>query len=219
MAINPELQKYLDGEIGLDALSPAMRAEADRLSAAFASFHDDHVHAPSWLENRIMVSLPPAPRAPWHQRMLAFVLRPRTVRIRPISLGLAGAVAVLALMLPGRTPIREQGSGADIGGDPQVVAGTVQNPVIYVQFVFAAGAESRSVSIAGDFNGWEPGSIEMRDPDGDGVWTALVGLNPGVHKYMFVVDGKTWVTDPNADRHVDDGFGMRNAVLSVAAQT
>jgi hypothetical protein len=33
---------------------------------------------------------------------------------------------------------------------------------------------------------------------------------------MFVVDGEKWITDPQADRYVDDGFGMRNAVLSIA---
>ncbi len=31
---------------------------------------------------------------------------------------------------------------------------------------------------------------------------------------MFVVDGE-WVTDPQADRYVDDGFGNRNALIEV----
>jgi hypothetical protein len=32
---------------------------------------------------------------------------------------------------------------------------------------------------------------------------------------MFVVDGEVWVTDPRAERYVDDGFGMRNALIAV----
>lgn len=211
MTINRELQAHLDGEIGRDALSPALRAEADRLNAAFDSVRQEPVRAPSWLENRIMVSLPTAPRAPWHQRVLSAALRPRTVRIRPITVGFASAFAALALVLlnaraPHATELRT----------PVV---TAQSPVVYVQFVFAAAESARTVSVAGDFNGWQPDAIEMRDPDGDGVWTALVGVQPGVHKYMFVVDGEHWVTDPNAERHIDDGFGHRNAVLSIAAHT
>jgi len=44
-----------------------------------------------------------------------------------------------------------------------------------------------------------------------------VPVLPGVHEYMFIVNGDTWVTDPRADRYVDDGFGNRNAVLAVAS--
>lgn len=208
MTIHPELQRYLDGEIARAALPPELQAEADRLTAAFASLQDDDAQPPSWLETRIMALLPAAPRAPWHQRILAAVLRPRTVRIRPLSAGLAAAaVAALAIVLS--IPRAQQ--------EPVSIAAT-DDTIVYVQFVFAAAEGSQSVAIAGDFNGWQPDAMEMRDPDGDGVWTALVGLKPGVHKYMFVVDGQ-WVTDPNAERHVDDGFGMRNAVLSVAAQS
>jgi hypothetical protein len=51
--------------------------------------------------------------------------------------------------------------------------------------------------------------------DGDGVWTGAVPLPPGLHKYMFLIDGKEWVTDPHAERYYDDGYGMRNAVITV----
>ena len=87
---------------------------------------------------------------------------------------------------------------------------------VYVQFVFAA-ENAQSVAVAGDFNQWQPTTGELRDADGDGVWTALVAVDPGLHKYMFVVDGEEWVTDPRADSYVDDGFGMRNALIAVAA--
>ena len=85
-----------------------------------------------------------------------------------------------------------------------------------MQFVFAA-ENAQSVAVAGDFNQWQPTTGELRDADGDGVWTALVAVDPGLHKYMFVVDGEEWVTDPRADSYVDDGFGMRNALIAVAA--
>jgi 1,4-alpha-glucan branching enzyme len=97
------------------------------------------------------------------------------------------------------------------------VAQSVGNgaPVVYVQFIFAA-QDAQTVAVAGDFNSWQTDGIALRDADGDGVWTGLVALRPGQHKYMFIVNGKEWVTDPGAERYVDDGFGMRNAVINVA---
>ena len=52
-------------------------------------------------------------------------------------------------------------------------------------------------------------SVNGRQVDG------LIALRPGMHKYMFVVNGERWVTDPEAERYVDDGFGMRNAVIAI----
>jgi 1,4-alpha-glucan branching enzyme len=74
------------------------------------------------------------------------------------------------------------------------------------------------VAVAGDFDGWE-GSHDLADPDEDGIWTGRVPLRPGVHAYMFLIDGSTWMTDPQAQRYAEDGFGNRNAVLAVTAPT
>jgi 1,4-alpha-glucan branching enzyme len=86
---------------------------------------------------------------------------------------------------------------------------------VYVQFMLDAPGAS-SVSVAGDFSEWEP-SFTLEDVDGDGVWTGRVPVQPGVHTYMFLIDGTEWRTDPRADRYRDDGFGNRNAVLAVAS--
>jgi 1,4-alpha-glucan branching enzyme len=90
----------------------------------------------------------------------------------------------------------------------------VTQAVVYVQFVLdAPGAVS--VAVSGDFNEWDRGAHRLDDPDGDGVWTGRVPVRPGIHEYMFVIDGERWVTDPGAQRYADDGFGNRNAVLAV----
>ncbi len=92
-------------------------------------------------------------------------------------------------------------------------AGPAARATVYVQFMVQAPGAS-SVAVAGDFTEWSP-QLALEDADGDGVWTGRVPLRPGVHEYMFVVDGSEWMTDPNADRYADDGFGNRNAVLVV----
>jgi len=75
--------------------------------------------------------------------------------------------------------------------------------------------KTHTVAIAGDFNSWNPGDNLLEDPDGDGIWTGTLKLKPGRYEYMFVLDGKKWVPDPNALRYVKDGFGNKNAILEI----
>ncbi|HDK27842.1 MAG TPA: hypothetical protein ENG48_12245 [Candidatus Atribacteria bacterium] len=71
------------------------------------------------------------------------------------------------------------------------------------------------VAIAGDFNGWNPQANLLEDPDGDGIWTGTLNLEPGKYEYMFVLDGEKWLPDPNALRYAKDGFGNKNAILEI----
>ena len=74
--------------------------------------------------------------------------------------------------------------------------------------------DAEYVMIAGDFNDWDPESLEMYEV-GDGWWEAVLELEPGVYQYKFVVNGEEWESDPNAFAYVDDGFGGKNSVLEV----
>ena len=72
-----------------------------------------------------------------------------------------------------------------------------------------------TVAIAGDFNDWNPKANILEDPEGDGIWTGTLKLEPGRYEYMFVLDGEKWLPDPNALRYVKDGFGNKNAILEI----
>lgn len=56
---------------------------------------------------------------------------------------------------------------------------------------------ARSVSIAGDFNGWNPGANPLeRDPNG--LWHVRVPVEGiAMLRYKLVVDGDRWIEDPN----------------------
>ncbi|GAJ02118.1 unnamed protein product, partial [marine sediment metagenome] len=85
-----------------------------------------------------------------------------------------------------------------------------------VQFSLRSGdSKVHTVAIAGDFNGWNPQSNILEDPEGDGIWTGTLKLEPGRYEYMFVMDGEKWFPDPNALRYVKDGFGNKNAILEI----
>ena len=75
--------------------------------------------------------------------------------------------------------------------------------------------KAHTVAIAGDFNNWDPQTNTLEDPEGDGIWTGTLNLEPGRYEYMFVMDGEKWFPDPNALRYVKDGFGNKNAILEI----
>jgi 1,4-alpha-glucan branching enzyme len=74
-------------------------------------------------------------------------------------------------------------------------------------------ADASSVVVAGDFNGWSPTAHPMRRA-GD-MWTSVIALPPGEYLFMYIVDGTSWMTPPNAAEVVPDGFGGRNGKVVV----
>jgi 1,4-alpha-glucan branching enzyme len=63
----------------------------------------------------------------------------------------------------------------------------------------------KSVHLAGEFNNWADNqdgrvtstSAALEGPDENGVWKLAIPLAPGQHAYQFVIDGSTWIQDPN----------------------
>ncbi len=106
-----------------------------------------------------------------------------------------------------------------VGSAGAVWAGEAAPPVAVeggVLFTFAARGV-RSVHLAGEFNGWDPGALPMSDDDGDGVWEVVVDLQPSrTYQYKFVVNGgEYWKEDPTNPYTVDDGYGGYNTVVSL----
>lgn len=85
---------------------------------------------------------------------------------------------------------------------------------VMMRFVYIDN-EAESVAVAGDFSDWEPISLNRQTINGDIAWTGIVPLPRGEHHYMFIKDDEQWATDPLAHRHVDDGFGNKNAVINL----
>ena len=201
-----EIHRHLDGEIPFDALPHEDRVVVDEWDRMVGSFRQSAPEGsmPPWIEQGVMAEIATLPERGVLGRMLHWVVSPAPVRISPLAAGLVAASVVLAVLLPGSgvTP-----------PDPGPVAGGDGVEVVYVQFLLEAPSAT-SVAVAGDFTDWQP-SFTLDDLDGDGVWSGRVPISPGVHGYMFVIDETEWMTDPNAGRYQDDGFGNRNAVLAV----
>lgn len=163
-------------------------------------------------EDRLQEALPalrrPAPEG-FAERVMARVAErpsrpgtaPRAVFFRhwmmPAAAGAAAAVLVMTglRILPG-PPAAPRAEAA------------------VVQFVFHAPG-ARQVELVGDFTDWQAGRILLEGPDAAGRWTTRVALPAGRHEYLFLVDGRSWQTDPLAQVRRPDGFGNLNAVMNL----
>ncbi len=158
--------------------------------------------------------LNPPPLCLW-QRLWATVTAPRT-----LEWNMAGALAaacVVAVAVGGLftlVPERIVEVPVTAGPAQTVAVVTNQEPKVLVRLVLLQPS-AHSVSVAGDFNGWNPAQTPLERSDG-GMWTATIPLKPGRYQYMFVIDGKQWMADPLAAEEATDGFGAQNAVLDVA---
>ena len=72
-------------------------------------------------------------------------------------------------------------------------------------------APSGTVSIAGDFNNWQPAPMQREG----GEWIVRLALMPGVYHYTFRSATGEWFVPPSAAGRRDDGLGGYVAVLVV----
>ena len=133
------------------------------------------------------------------RRTLAALARPRTPAAPRWTVGLAAAAL---LVLAGR-----------FGWPAGTEATPAAAPLVPVRFVLATDAER--VSVVGDFNGWDPEATPMARVRNAKLWEVDADLEVGRTEYAFVLDGHTWIPDPNAPLAPASEFGASNSVLTV----
>lgn len=203
---------YLEGRIRRSDLTPSEAREADAAARVLSEVRAlvEAREAPD-LRRSVMSRIAGSSTAraelvrSW-PGWLAVLLTPRDVsfRFRPVY-GVFAAIAVAGL-------IGVSGYVRPLTESPRE-SGAVDSPQLFVQFRLQA-PEAMTVRLAGTFTDWQP-RYELHE-SAPGVWTITVPLAPGVHDYVFVVDGQQWVPDPLAPQ-VDDGFGGRNSRIALLA--
>lgn len=194
--LDPLVLRVLDGDLPLEELPPALRAEAEAARRVFGTADRAPVALSPGFDARVMAAVRSrGVRRGAVRRAVAWLGAPREVRVvvRPWMAGvLAAAAALVVLVARPEAPAT--------GG-------------VSVRFVLQA-PEAQTVALAGTFNQWDSEVTPLVRSDG-GLWTATLVLPAGEHEYAFVVDGERWVPDPAAPG-VDDGFGRRNSVLTLS---
>lgn len=177
------------------------RACAARLAAArlLADGGALRREPPAWLTARVGQRLLPGREAGLR------ALGGRLGAPRPRASGLRWAAVPLAAVL----------AAALTFGLTTYLRRPAEEQVVTVRLMFAAPGAG-SVSVVGDWNGWDPERDRLRDPDGDGVWEIRLRLRRGQEaRYQFLVDGERWLDDPRAPLRVEDGFGGTSSVLQI----
>lgn len=70
------------------------------------------------------------------------------------------------------------------------------------------------IGVIGAFNGWDTAAHPMADPDGDGIYQALVPVPPGRYSYQIYVDGRV-VNDPYNPLTLFDADGRERSVAEL----
>jgi len=203
--LNPYVDQVLDAESTQQVEEhlkscPTCQAEYLRLKEMVASLNFlPQVSAPQNLTQNIMAKISQEEiQSSWMGRFKRQISFPR------LSFRLVGAVAAAALVVFFAFTF--------IFNTPDT------SPICSAEVQFSlriSDSKAHTVAIAGDFNGWDPQANILKDPEGDGIWTGTLKLEPGRYEYMFVMDGEKWFPDPNAFRYVKDGFGNKNAILEI----
>jgi 1,4-alpha-glucan branching enzyme len=83
-------------------------------------------------------------------------------------------------------------------------------------FAYAsAGPSLTSVHLSGTFNAWADPGLPLAYDGPSQTWQLSLELAGGNYAYKFVLDGKTWVADPNNPEQESDTFGGVNSLLTV----
>jgi hypothetical protein len=92
---------------------------------------------------------------------------------------------------------------------PVLTRDMISSPFRYV------GAEAlQSVAIAGDFNGWSATANPM-EKTALNEWRASIPLRNGRYRYKLVLDGSTWIADPESPLFESDPYGGKNSIREI----
>lgn len=78
-----------------------------------------------------------------------------------------------------------------------------------VTFSLPIDESTPSISVVGDFNGWQPGKHELT-PRRNGIRSVTLTLPSGTHHFRYLGTGGVWLDDVEAD-----GIDSQGSVLVV----
>ena len=98
--------------------------------------------------------------------------------------------------------------------------GTPETPAaragaVDVTFALPADVNAGTVALCGEFNDWSAEDTWL-ERGSDGSWRATVALEPRrSYRYRYLLDGRRWENDRQADRYVPNAHGSVDSVVSV----
>jgi 1,4-alpha-glucan branching enzyme len=89
-----------------------------------------------------------------------------------------------------------------------------RDDLVRVTFELPATVWAESVSLVGDFNGWDPAALPMARGRNQESWHATIELQRGrEYQFRYLINGSQWCNDWDADRYVPNPYGGDNSVV------
>lgn len=179
---------YIDNELDLDEKLDFVDA-----IAADRTFHQETcclIEQEKMLRGNMVLSAPPAPTISLARR---FSMTRHTWR--PALVGFGAALVLLAAILHLYMP-------------PTQIAIT-SSPHRFVLYL----PDVKEAAIVGTFTGWSP--VPMEQVGNTGYWSLDINLQPGEHRYSYLVEDKTLIADPTVRKKEYDDFGGANSIITI----
>ncbi len=81
-----------------------------------------------------------------------------------------------------------------------------------VTFLLPKEIKAQEVTVAGEFNNWDPTATPLKKVKG--VWKTTLKLKNGQEfQYRYFVNGTEWVNDWEADKYVPNQIDGENSVV------
>lgn len=228
--INEELfRRYLDGDLSSEEETRALHMIAEdeemrellsferTLFQTFSGEPDPEsftvpANFSDSVMDRIAQKQPEAKKEKQESGVILSLFKPKNIAIRPVYA--MAAILLLSFgfgyMLLNESEQEMFASAYETEASAQLVSETESE--VWIRFVYF-DEDAESIEVAGDFSDWDPVALSREFVGDKQVWTGLIPVTRGEHRYMFVKDGEEWITDPLAAMQRDDGFGNKNAVL------
>lgn len=86
-----------------------------------------------------------------------------------------------------------------------------------VTFEMPKGTAEQSVAVVGDFNDWDERATPMKQLK-SGVWKTTIDLQKDdTYQFRYVVDGKSWVNDRDADSYIANNIDGENCIVETTS--
>jgi 1,4-alpha-glucan branching enzyme len=84
-----------------------------------------------------------------------------------------------------------------------------------VTFELPPTVNAKKASLCGEFNDWNPETTPMVKRK-DGRWSTTLSLESGKeYRFRYLLDGKNWENDWNADRYELNAFGTEDSIIRI----
>jgi len=85
---------------------------------------------------------------------------------------------------------------------------------VLVTFELSASLWATQIHLVGDFNDWNQASHPLTQRRTDEVWEITLELDAGrEYQFRYLMDGRDWCTDYDADGYVSNSYGGDNSVV------